>query len=124
MNKYRSHNCNDLRIKDVGKKVLLSGWINKKRDHGNILFIDLREGGGERRYLTDITQKLKQRNIRFETRTLPSKLNDYLFVHRTSSVKVPSSSSSKSRKSHSMSESESVGVEFRLSGSVEQFSSS
>ena len=46
MNKFRSHNCNDLRKKDVGKKVLLSGWINKKRDHGNILFLDLRDNYG------------------------------------------------------------------------------
>ena len=46
MNKYRTHNCNELRKKDVGSKVLLSGWINKKRDHGNLLFIDLRDNFG------------------------------------------------------------------------------
>ena len=46
MNKYRSHNCNELRKKDVGSKVFLSGWINKKRDHGNLLFLDLRDNYG------------------------------------------------------------------------------
>ena len=46
MNKYRSHNCSELRKKDVGKKVLLSGWVNKKRDHGNLLFLDLRDNYG------------------------------------------------------------------------------
>ena len=46
MNKYRSHNCNNLEKKDVGSQVSLSGWINKKRDHGNLLFIDLRDNYG------------------------------------------------------------------------------
>ncbi len=46
MNKYRTHNCNALRQKNVGDDVLLSGWINKKRDHGNLLFIDLRDNYG------------------------------------------------------------------------------
>jgi aspartyl-tRNA synthetase len=46
LNKYRNHNCNQLRKDDVGKKAILSGWINKKRDHGNLLFIDLRDNYG------------------------------------------------------------------------------
>ncbi len=46
MNKYRSHNCNELRKEDINKKIFLSGWINKKRDHGNLLFIDLRDNYG------------------------------------------------------------------------------
>ena len=38
MNKYRTHTCNELRKEDVDKKISLAGWINKKRDHGNLLF--------------------------------------------------------------------------------------
>ena len=46
MNKYRSHNCSDLTEKDSGKTVSLSGWLHRKRDHGNLLFIDLRDHYG------------------------------------------------------------------------------
>ena len=46
MNKYRSHHCNELRKNNIGQDVVLSGWINKKRDHGNLLFIDLRDNYG------------------------------------------------------------------------------
>ena len=46
MNKYRTHTCGELNIKDKGEEVFLSGWINKKRDHGNLLFIDLRDNYG------------------------------------------------------------------------------
>ncbi len=46
MKKYRSHNCNELRKDSVGSEVTLSGWVNKKRDHGNLLFLDLRDNYG------------------------------------------------------------------------------
>ena len=46
MNKYRSHKCNELRKKNVGSVITLAGWINKKRDHGNLLFIDIRDNYG------------------------------------------------------------------------------
>ena len=53
MNKYRSHNCNELRKKNVGSNILLSGWINKKRDHGNLLFLDLRDNYGITQCIVD-----------------------------------------------------------------------
>ena len=46
MNKYRSHNCSEIREKDVNSLVTLSGWLHRKRDHGNLLFIDLRDHYG------------------------------------------------------------------------------
>ena len=45
-NKYRTHKCSELRNDNVGNEVILSGWVNKKRDHGNLLFIDLRDNYG------------------------------------------------------------------------------
>ena len=45
-NKYRTHNCSELSEKDINKTIILSGWLHRKRDHGNLLFIDLRDHFG------------------------------------------------------------------------------
>ena len=57
MNKYRSHTCNELRKNNVGKSIVISGWINKKRDHGNLLFIDLRDNFGITQCIIDQENK-------------------------------------------------------------------
>ena len=46
MNKYRTHNCSELSVDEIDKTVKLSGWLHRKRDHGNLLFIDLRDHYG------------------------------------------------------------------------------
>ena len=58
MNKFRTHNCFELTEKDENKKVILSGWLHRKRDHGNLLFIDLRDHFG-------ITQCVIENNNKF-----------------------------------------------------------
>jgi len=70
MNKYRTHNCSELSEKDVGKKVSLSGWLHRKRDHGNLLFIDLRDHFGLTQCVTEnnnkffsILEKTKQESV-------------------------------------------------------------
>ena len=57
MNKYRTHNCNELRKEDIDKKISISGWINKKRDHGNLLFVDLRDNYGITQCIIDKENK-------------------------------------------------------------------
>ena len=57
MNKYRTHNCGELTIKNNKSNVILSGWVNKKRDHGNLLFLDLRDNFGITQCLIDKDNK-------------------------------------------------------------------
>jgi aspartyl-tRNA synthetase len=53
VNKYRTHNCNELNKDNEGQEIVLSGWINKKRDHGNLLFVDLRDNYGMTQCIID-----------------------------------------------------------------------
>lgn len=46
MSIYRTHTCGELRKSEVGKSVRLSGWIHSVRDHGGVIFIDLRDHYG------------------------------------------------------------------------------
>ncbi len=53
MHAYRSHTCGQLRATDVGAQVRLSGWVHRKRDHGNLLFVDLRDHYGITQFVLD-----------------------------------------------------------------------
>jgi aspartyl-tRNA synthetase len=52
----RTHVCGELRAKDAGKQVVLMGWVNRRRDHGNLIFLDLRDRSG-------ITQVVLDRDL-------------------------------------------------------------
>jgi aspartyl-tRNA synthetase len=53
MHAYRTHNCGQLRASAVGQTVRLSGWIHRKRDHGHLLFVDLRDHYGITQVVVD-----------------------------------------------------------------------
>ena len=57
LNKYRTHNCGELTKANKDQDIILSGWINKKRDHGNLLFIDLRDNYGVTQCVIDKSNK-------------------------------------------------------------------
>ena len=57
MHKYRTHKCNELRIENVNDQVRLSGWVHRKRDHGQLIFIDLRDHYGLTQVVVDSSNK-------------------------------------------------------------------
>jgi aspartyl-tRNA synthetase len=70
MHPFRTHNCGELRIEDASKEARLSGWIYRKRDHGSLLFIDLRDHFGVTqvviqpdREFFDLCQRLKLESV-------------------------------------------------------------
>ena len=58
MHQYRTHNCNELRIDNAGAPARLSGWVHRKRDHGNLLFVDLRDHFGVTQCVVDVSSDI------------------------------------------------------------------
>src|ERR1700731_1067881 len=58
MHAYRTHTCGALRLADAGRTVRLSGWVHRKRDHGQLLFIDLRDHYGITQCVIDVSSPL------------------------------------------------------------------
>ena len=69
MHRYRTHNCGELRKNNIGEEARLSGWIHRKRDHGNLLFVDLRDHFGLTQCVIDVSNTLfsKIETLRVET---------------------------------------------------------
>ncbi|RZM21367.1 MAG: hypothetical protein EOP67_51965, partial [Sphingomonas sp.] len=70
MHAYRTHTCAALRPENVGEEVRVSGWVHKKRDHGDLVFIDLRDHYGITQIVTDVSgpvfdviEKLKNESV-------------------------------------------------------------
>ena len=70
MHIYRTHNCAELRADHVGQEVRVSGWVHKKRDHGDLVFVDLRDHYGITQIVTDVSgpafaviEKLKNESV-------------------------------------------------------------
>ncbi len=70
MSKYRTHTCGDLNRTHKDKDVILSGWINKKRDHGNLLFLDLRDNYGITQCVIDNDNKNFQKIEKLQLETV------------------------------------------------------
>ncbi len=58
MHPFRTHTCNEIRVEDAGETVRLSGWVHRKRDHGHLLFIDLRDNFGVTQVVIDTSSPL------------------------------------------------------------------
>ncbi|WP_375395835.1 aspartate--tRNA ligase [uncultured Sphingomonas sp.] len=83
MHAYRTHNCAALRPADVGQEVRVSGWVHKKRDHGDLVFIDLRDHYGITQIVTDVSgpafaviEKLKNESVVTITGTVTARAAD------------------------------------------------
>ena len=58
MHAYRTHTCGALRLADAGQIARLSGWVHRKRDHGQLLFVDLRDHYGITQCVIDVSSPL------------------------------------------------------------------
>ena len=75
----RTHDCGALRARDVGKRVVLFGWVSSRRDHGGCVFVDLRDRGG-------FTQIVFEPSVNQEAYTLAGELRSEFCIGVTGMV--------------------------------------
>ncbi len=113
MNKYRSHFCSDLSISNLNDKVILCGWVDTIRDHGNLLFIDLRDNYGVTQCVIDgqhslfseisnltnesvikisgnvVKRSEETKNINLKTGEIEIQIEDYELLSKSSVLPLP-----------------------------------
>jgi aspartyl-tRNA synthetase len=87
MHPYRTHTCGQLRAAHVGETARLSGWVHRKRDHGQLLFIDLRDDAGVTQVVTDVSSQLFQEMERLRVESVIQVTGRV--VHRTEETVNP-----------------------------------
>src|SRR5262249_54535663 len=84
MHAYRTHTCGQLRLSDVSSTVRLSGWVHNRRDHGGLIFIDLRDHYGvtqlvvpvDAQFHDDISRLPKESVIRIDGKVADRGVDD------------------------------------------------
>lgn len=66
---YRTHTCGELTIADLGKQVTLAGWVNRRRDHGGLIFLDIRDRYGITQVVCDPERSSEAHRILAELRS-------------------------------------------------------
>ncbi len=66
---YRTHTCGDLDVENVGQQVTLAGWVNRRRDHGGLIFIDLRDRYGITQVICDPERSAEAHRVASELRS-------------------------------------------------------
>ena len=67
MNEYRTHNCGQLNVENIGQTVRIAGWVQNYRDHGGVLFIDVRDQYG----VTQVVVPAEQNKLQDITNGIP-----------------------------------------------------
>src|SRR5271168_4553251 len=87
MHTYRSHTCGELRLTDKDQTVRISGWVHRKRDHGSLLFIDLRDYYGITQCVVDMKSQGLATDEKTGETTFPVSEQDISFLSEIEKVK-------------------------------------